>query len=440
MLRAVAAFGADGHLEHADRWRAVGWLAGGGPVAVLVDGRPVATVQADRHRPDLLAAGVAGGMAGFAHWFHPPLPEGRACRVSARAGDGGRALPGARALAPAPPPAHPWRPDDGPPLALAVDEAAPDMARDAGSAALLGHMAALRALGYAVRFTTLAELPAALAETAGRVRVAYLHRLPAALQAAAVRAASPGARVVFALADLAHLRDARQAAIEGRPASPGLRAAELAAAAAADATITHSPIEAALLRRALPGRRIHVAPWSPPRPPPPLPWAERSGIGFLGNYGHPPNPDAARMLLERVMPLVWRKAPIPCALAGHGMPPWLRAQAGPLVRALPALPDAAAFWRTIRVSAAPLRFGAGIKGKVLDSLAAGIPCVASPIAAEGIALPPALIAADAPAMAEALLRLHADEAENAATAAAAQAALASPAQVARALAWALARE
>jgi hypothetical protein len=70
----------------------------------------------------------------------------------------------------------------------------------------------------------------------------------------------------------------------------------------------------------------------------------------------------------------------------------------------------------VRVSAAPLRFGAGVKGKVLDSLAAGVPCVCSPVAAEGIGLPPALVAADPMHMADSLWRLHEDAAANAAAA------------------------
>ena len=74
----------------------------------------------------------------------------------------------------------------------------------------------------------------------------------------------------------------------------------------------------------------------------------------------------------------------------------------------------------MRLSVAPLRFGAGLKGKVLDSLAAGIPCVCSPMAAEGMDLPPDLfsLVADTPAsLATVILRLHNDAADNAGIAA-----------------------
>ena len=64
-----------------------------------------------------------------------------------------------------------------------------------------------------------------------------------------------------------------------------------------------------------------------------------------------------------------------------------------------------------------MTFGAGVKGKVLDSMAAGVPCVCSPVAAEGLELPAALqtlVADGAAALAETILRVHADEAANAA--------------------------
>jgi hypothetical protein len=76
----------------------------------------------------------------------------------------------------------------------------------------------------------------------------------------------------------------------------------------------------------------------------------------------------------------------------------------------------------VRLTVAPLRFGAGIKGKVLDSFAAGLPCVMTPIAAEGLPLSAALqgLVGDNPAaLAERVVRYHADEMANAAAGAAA---------------------
>ena len=70
----------------------------------------------------------------------------------------------------------------------------------------------------------------------------------------------------------------------------------------------------------------------------------------------------------------------------------------------------------IRLTVAPLRFGAGIKGKVLDSFAAGLPCVMTPIAAEGIPLSDILrsvVTGDPQEMADLICDLHHQSALNA---------------------------
>jgi glycosyltransferase involved in cell wall biosynthesis len=144
----------------------------------------------------------------------------------------------------------------------------------------------------------------------------------------------------------------------------------------------------------------------------------QDGVAFIANYGHPPNLDAARHLVEDIMPMVWAQAPwIPCLLAGSRMPPAIRQLARPgtamAVQALGHVADLSALFARVRLTVAPLRFGAGVKGKVLDSLAAGVPCVMSPVAAEGIDLPPPLsdlVGATPAALAERIVRLHADRA------------------------------
>jgi glycosyltransferase involved in cell wall biosynthesis len=141
----------------------------------------------------------------------------------------------------------------------------------------------------------------------------------------------------------------------------------------------------------------------------------RLGVAFVANYGHAPNVDAARFLAETVMPLVWERDPaIPCLLAGSRMPAAIRrlARPGPheCVLTLGHVPDLTAFLGGVRLTVAPLRYGAGVKGKVLASLAAGVPCVMTPVAAEGIDLPPllaGLVGATPAALAERIVRLHA---------------------------------
>jgi glycosyltransferase involved in cell wall biosynthesis len=200
------------------------------------------------------------------------------------------------------------------------------------------------------------------------------------------------------------------------------------AALSADAVLTHSVHEAALLRRAVPGAAVHVVPWAVAGRPV---FADdgasgdgatddvgRNGVAFIANYGHEPNVDAARFLAEAIMPLVWQRDPsIACVLAGSRMPPSIHRLElpGPSMALLTLghVPDLETVFDRVRLTVAPLRYGAGVKGKVLASFAAGVPCVMSPIAAEGIDLPAALAAcvgASAAGMADLILHLHADAA------------------------------
>ncbi|HEX7389593.1 MAG TPA: glycosyltransferase [Acidiphilium sp.] len=331
--------------------------------------------------------------------------------------------------------------------ALVIDGAVPAAGRDAGSQVILSHMRALRHLGYAVSFTAANEWEPAdpsgalaaigvthctapvyasvedvLRRQSACFDVVYLHREPvAARYLALTRHYMPRARIVYSVADLHHLRLERQAEIEQRPElramSRRLRLTECTAAWNADAVLTHSPAEAEFLRKAVPEADVHVAGWDVPVRRSKTPFVERGGLAFIGHYAHTPNLDAALWLVETVMPLVWQTDPeIVCHLVGSAMPDRLRQLAGPLIIAVGQVEDlGASVFDRVRLTVAPLRYGAGIKGKVLESFAAGIPCAMSDIAAEGFDLPPILrdlVGRDARALAAIIRRLHADEAAN----------------------------
>ncbi len=334
-------------------------------------------------------------------------------------------------------------PQDAGRRALVIDARLPARDRDAGSEAVLSHMRALQSLGYGVSVVaaddlagsdaalsgmgvTCLGLPAyasvedVLRRHTGCFDLVYLHRAAVAgryLQLA--RQYGPRARVIYSVADLHHVRLARQAASEDRPellaASRGMRLMECTAAWSADAVITHSTEEASQLRRAVPGASVHVVPWAVPVSPPGRRrrFADRGGVAFIGHGAHAPNADAARWLVEEIMPLVWQvDAQIECLLVGSALPEGVRGLARPGVTVLGHVPDLRAVFDRVRLTVAPLRYGAGVKGKVLTSLAARTPCIMSPVAAEGLDLPSQLrnlVAQDAAALASLIVRLHGDK-------------------------------
>jgi glycosyltransferase involved in cell wall biosynthesis len=77
---------------------------------------------------------------------------------------------------------------------------------------------------------------------------------------------------------------------------------------------------------------------------------------------------------------------VPLLLVGNAPPAQVRALANDRVTVTGYVPDLAPYYARARVSANPLRYGAGLKGKIVSSLAAGVPVVGTPIANEGIGL------------------------------------------------------
>jgi glycosyltransferase involved in cell wall biosynthesis len=330
--------------------------------------------------------------------------------------------------------------------ALVIDDEVPDEARDAGSQAILSHMRALRELNYAVSFVAAqdegfgAAGVSALEAAGGKLYgppyyttpedvlkhqrdcfdLIYLHRLSnAGKYMALARHYNPRAKLIYSVADLHHIRVGRQAEVEERPElkalSRRIRLEECTAAFQAGAVLTHSADEARWLGQAVPEARVHVVPWGILARPVEAPLNERRGIAFIAGFRHAPNVDAACYLAEDIMPLLWRDEPgLPCLLAGSAMPEVITELAGPNIEVLGAVPDLADVFSRVRLSVAPLRFGAGVKGKVLTSFAAGIPCVMTPVAAEGLELDGrlrGLVAGTAAEIATLILRLHSDEAE-----------------------------
>jgi glycosyltransferase involved in cell wall biosynthesis len=121
-------------------------------------------------------------------------------------------------------------------------------------------------------------------------------------------------------------------------------------------------------------------------------------------------------MVRNILPLIWISNPaLTCKIIGHGWSPERLPGADPRVSVLGAVDDLDAVFDTVRLTIAPLRFGAGIKGKVLDSFAAGLPCVMTPMAAEGLPLtePLKALVGDTPAaLADRVLRFHADQPAN----------------------------
>lgn len=221
--------------------------------------------------------------------------------------------------------------------------------------------------------------------------------------------------ILYDTIDLHFVRGRREAALSGSSDESwkGMERLEMQCAAEADATIVVTQPECnLLLERGV--HNVHIVPtlhdMEVDRP---RSFTETADILFIGGYNHTPNVDAAKWLCREIMPIVWKAAPdARVHLLGSNPGEDVLALANDRIAVPGYIPDVTEYFLKSRVFVAPLRFGAGIKGKIGQALSFALPCVITDIAAEGFGLEnerDCLIANDADAFAAAVLRFLTDE-------------------------------
>jgi O-antigen biosynthesis protein len=231
-----------------------------------------------------------------------------------------------------------------------------------------------------------------------------------------LRADLPHVPVVYDTVDLHFLREQREADLKGDAAlarrAAETRRAELAIADAVEALVVVSSFERDLLS-ALTDRPVYVVPnvheVGHERTQAPA----SDDLLFVGGFRHPPNEDAVEWFVGEVLPRV--RTAVPSArflIAGSHVTERVRALESEAVQVLGWVPRLEPLYDRVRATVAPLRYGAGMKGKVGEALSVGVPSVITPIAAEGMYIEDgvhALVAEDPAAMAERIVRLMRDD-------------------------------
>jgi GT2 family glycosyltransferase/glycosyltransferase involved in cell wall biosynthesis len=233
-----------------------------------------------------------------------------------------------------------------------------------------------------------------------------------------LRRFAPQALVAFDTVDLHFLRAERLAALDGGGAASSAARArrdeELALIRRSDVTIVVSPVERDVLHELVPDARILLVSNIHEPIAGGKPFAEREGLVFIGGFQHPPNTDGVLWYAREVLPLVRSRLPgVRTYIVGSKVPSTVRALAARDFVVTGYVPDVAPFFTSCRVSIAPLRYGAGVKGKVNLAMSYGLPVVATSPSVEGMHLRPGvdvLVADDAEAFAAAIERLYRDEA------------------------------
>lgn len=134
---------------------------------------------------------------------------------------------------------------------------------------------------------------------------------------------------------------------------------------------------------------------------------------FLGGFNHPPNVDSVVYFAEEIFPLITSKLPDICLyIVGSNPPREVLSLQSSNIKVTGLVPELTPYFESSRVFVAPLRYGAGVKGKIVQSMAHGLPVVTTSIGAEGMGLidgENALIADTPQEFAAQVIRLYNDE-------------------------------
>jgi O-antigen biosynthesis protein len=331
---------------------------------------------------------------------------------------------------------------DGRPHILIIDALTPDPSRDSGSLRMVNIMRLLASMGWRVTF--MADNCTASDDEIrllGRIGVQVLckpwspslarwlkdekdglHAVMLSRHYIAspnidlVRRVAPNARVIFDTVDLHFLRERRTAEHAGNTAmakqAQASRKQEFAVMRACDVTLVVSPVEKEILAVEAPDVSVEVVSNVHEVFGRHNDFAARRDIVFVGGFGHPPNVDAVKWLVHDIYPRIRQaREDISLHLLGDIPDAYRHELQMPGVIIHGRVAELDPWMNTCKVALAPLRFGAGVKGKVNMAMSYGLPVVATSIAAEGMWLrdeKDVLIADDADTFAHAVLRLYDD--------------------------------
>lgn len=226
------------------------------------------------------------------------------------------------------------------------------------------------------------------------------------------------AKTIFHVSDLHYLREYREAELKNskvlKKRALETKEVELTFLKEFDGSIVHSTEEKKILDEELSdvdSKKISVFPWAINVMGTEKMFSSRNGIVFVGGYQHVPNIDAVEYFIKEIFPMVRNELPdVVFYVVGSKVPESIKALDGEGVEVLGFVSDLREVFDKCRLMVVPLRYGAGIKGKIGTGMSYGLPCVSTTTGVEGMNLNGEVLVADDPVdFARSVVHLHEDE-------------------------------
>ena len=326
---------------------------------------------------------------------------------------------------------------------LVIDSYVPSYDRESGSRRLFELLKMFKALNYHVIFATdngMREEPYAsklqnlqievlytqpgygrsietqISDRLSLIDLAWICRPELNQKYAQIVRQQPEIKLVYDTIDLHYLRLKRAWELDStnytKEAWSEMHVLELQMAHEADLTITVTANEQEILQHQAVNNVTVIPNVHTPYQEEIADFANRSGILFIGSYNHLPNVDGVIWLCREIMPLVWQTNPdVKVTLLGNNPPPEVYALESDRVTVTGYIDDVSPYFLSHKLSVSPLRYGAGMKGKIGQSLEYALPVISTSIGTEGMNLVHGqhiLEVNGANEFAQQIIRLHSD--------------------------------
>ena len=335
----------------------------------------------------------------------------------------------------------------GKPVILVVDHYVPTFDKDAGSKTTFQYLKMFLKMGYAVKFlgdnflreepytTVLQQMGIEvlygreyvagiwdwLDRNGKEIAIAYLNRPHIASKYVDYIAEHTDMKIIYYGHDLHYLREFREYELTGdlkkRRDSEYWKSVEFSLMHKAAVSYYPSDVEIQAIRaldETVPVKAITAYVFDEFLANVNRDFAKREGLLFVGGFAHPPNADAVLWFAREVFPRIRERLTVTFYVVGSRVTEEIRALESPgngiVVKGFVSEEELSALYQSCRIVVVPLRYGAGVKGKVVEAVYNGAPVVTTSVGSEGIPdVGQALVIEDtAEAFAEAVVSLYGD--------------------------------